>query len=98
LAEALETGEQTLSPAVLKSHAPSVDRCDQMITEIEEGEKLLTQDDEAESRLWVRLGLTLPRAGPKEKEQNAQPSDRVSASGVSYHQKYTYRPIAGSPL
>ena len=37
LAEALETEAKTISPSLLSAHAPSVDRCHQMITDIEEG-------------------------------------------------------------
>ena len=55
--EALETGAKTISPSLLTAHAPSVDRCHQMITDIEEGEKALHADPEATERLLARLGL-----------------------------------------
>ncbi len=64
LAEALETGARTISPSLLAAHAPSVDRCHQMITDIEEGEKALRADPEATERLLARLGL-----GPRRKRQ-----------------------------
>lgn len=51
LAEALETEAKTISPSLLAAHAPSVDRCNQMITDIEEGEKALRADPEATERL-----------------------------------------------
>ncbi len=57
LAEALETGAKTITPAVLEHHASSPDRCDQMITDIEEGEKALRVDPQAQERLLTRLGL-----------------------------------------
>ncbi len=61
LAEALETGAKTISPTLLASHAASMDRCDQMITDIEEGEKALRVDAQANERLLARLGLS-PRS------------------------------------
>lgn len=62
LSEALETGAKTISPSLLTAHAPSVDRCHQMITDIEEGEKALQADPEATERLLARLGLGTSRA------------------------------------
>ncbi len=57
LSEALETGARTISPSLLAAHAPSIDRCNQMITDIEEGEKGLRVDPEATEKLLARLGL-----------------------------------------
>ena len=57
LAEALDTEAKTISPSLLSAHAPSVDRCHQMITDIEEGEKALRADPVATERLLARLGL-----------------------------------------
>ncbi len=57
LAEVLETGEKTISPALLAQHASSPARCDQMITEMEEGEGHFKRDDEAEDRLRACLRL-----------------------------------------
>jgi AAA domain len=57
LDEALETGAKTITPAELAQHAVSVERCDQMITDSEEGEKLLAHDAKADERLLIRLGL-----------------------------------------
>ena len=61
LSEALETGAKTISPSLLAAHAPSIDRCNQMITDIEAGEKALRVDPEATEKLLARLGLGLRR-------------------------------------
>jgi energy-coupling factor transporter ATP-binding protein EcfA2 len=58
LADVLENGEKTLSPTVLQRHAETADRCDQMISDIEEGEKRMAADPEANERLLFRLGLS----------------------------------------
>jgi hypothetical protein len=71
LAEALETDQKTISPTLLTQHAPSPARCDQMITEIEEGEGHFKRDDEAEDRLRIRLGLK-PRQKSATSEQEQQ--------------------------
>lgn len=57
LREAVESGEKTISPALLLKHAASVDRCHQIITDIEEGERSLNADPQATERLMERLGL-----------------------------------------
>ena len=62
LAEALETGAKTIAPQVLERHAVEARRCDQMITDSEEGEKLLAHDAEADERLLMRLGLKQRRS------------------------------------
>jgi AAA domain len=89
LAEALENGEKTITPTVLEHHAASVDRCDQMIADIEEGEKLLTPDPTANERLLLRLGLSgrrNPRTGndpQKDKETvQASPSSKSRSGKV----------------
>lgn len=68
LGEALSTGAKTISPTLLAHHAPSPARCDQMITEIEEGEGYFKHDDEAEDRLRARLGLS-----PRRKNTTSTP-------------------------
>src|SRR5258708_12746354 len=65
LAEALETGQKNLTPDLLEHHALSVDRCVQMASDIEEGEKALMDDADAEYRLRVRLGLERPPSSRK---------------------------------
>lgn len=72
LVEALETGAKTISPALLEHHAPSTDRCDQMITDIEEGEKALSRDPAADERLLIRLGLAGRRSRAKSEQQESQ--------------------------
>src|SRR5260370_9003014 len=69
LAEALETGQKTLTSDLLEHHALSVDRCVQMASDIEEGEKALMDDADAEYRLRVRLGLEKPPSSRKIKPQ-----------------------------
>lgn len=61
LAETLETGATTLTQEVLEHHSVEAQRCDQMITDVEEGEKLLAHDAEADERLMLRLGLKRSR-------------------------------------
>ena len=64
LAAALATKKQVLTPEILERYAMSLDRCDQMLRDIEEGEQLLAHDPAAEGRLWFRLGLgTCPSNG-----------------------------------
>ena len=68
LSEALSAGAKTIEPSLLAHHAPSPARCDQMITEIEEGEGYFKHDDEAEERLRARLGLS-----PRRKNTTSTP-------------------------
>jgi hypothetical protein len=91
LAEAVETGEKTISPALLESHAPSPTRCDQMITEIEEGEGHFKQDEGAEDRLRSRLGLE-----PRGESRASQQKERGQPSGSSVGQRRASRdPLKG---
>lgn len=77
LDEALTNNEKTITTACLERHAVSADRCDQMMDDIEEGEKRMVADPEAEERLLIRLGLSGRRrvkngqgqAGETEKQQ-----------------------------
>jgi hypothetical protein len=81
LAEALETGQKTLTPHLLEHHARSVDRCVQMASDIEEGEKALMYDADAEYRLRVRLGLERPqssRQGKRPQENGGETPDDAS--------------------
>jgi hypothetical protein len=90
LAEALETGQKTLTQELLERHALSVDRCEQMMSDIEEGEKALSYDADADYRLRVRLGLERPqssRQGKRPQENDgetqgeASPKKRKSRAG-----------------
>jgi energy-coupling factor transporter ATP-binding protein EcfA2 len=58
LDEALANDEKTISTACLERHAETADRCDQMISDIEEGEKRMAADPSADERLLFRLGLS----------------------------------------
>ena len=75
LAEALENGEKTLSLALLERHAISADRCDQMISDVEEGERLMAHDPAADERLLLRLGL----AGRRSSRTKSQRQERAGA-------------------
>jgi hypothetical protein len=70
LAEALETGAQTITPAILQHHAASPSRCDQMITDIEEGEQILRVDEDADERLLARLGLKATKKRQTKSDQS----------------------------
>lgn len=75
LAEALENGEKTLSLALLERHAISADRCDQMISDVEEGERLMAHDPAADERLLLRLGL----AGRRSSRTKSERQERAGA-------------------
>jgi hypothetical protein len=92
LAEAVETGQKTISPALLESHAPSPARCDQMITEIEEGEGHFKQDEGAEDRLRNRLGLE-PR-----RESRASTASQQKESGQTQGSSVGQRRASRDPL
>jgi energy-coupling factor transporter ATP-binding protein EcfA2 len=70
LDEALESNEKTLSLALLEQHAISTDRCDQMISDIEEGEKRMAADPGADERLLFRLGLSGRRRAKNAQQEN----------------------------
>jgi len=72
LAEALENDEQTISMARLERHAISADRCDQMISDMEEGEKRMAADPGADERLLFRLGLSGRRQAKNGQEQGRE--------------------------
>lgn len=88
LSEALETGAKTISPSLLAAHAPSIDRCNQMITDIEEGEKALRADPEATEKLLARLGL-----GPRKtrEKRTASPGETSVPSAPSRHRRVGQR-------
>lgn len=71
LDEALQNNEKTLSPALLEQHAETADRCDQMISDIEEGEKRMAADPGADERLLFRLGLSGRRSNNAEPENDS---------------------------
>jgi AAA domain len=81
LAEALETGQKTLTQELLEHHALSVDQCNQMLSDIEEGEKALSYDADADSRLRVRLGLETP--AHRRQKKKSQENDEMMQSEPS---------------
>jgi hypothetical protein len=85
LREAVESGEKTISPALLLKHAASVDRCNQYITDIEEGERSLNADPQATERLMQRLGLNTrtrraKESPPEDEESEEPPKKKTPAS------------------
>jgi hypothetical protein len=83
LAEALETGQKTLTSDLLERHALSVDRCVQMASDIEEGEKALMDDADAEYRLRVRLGLERPPSSRQRKHPQENGKETPSETSKS---------------
>jgi energy-coupling factor transporter ATP-binding protein EcfA2 len=84
LREAVESGERTISPTLLLKHAASVDRCHQIITDIEEGERSLNADPQATERLMERLGLNTrtrrTKESPSENEEEEEPPKKKAPS------------------
>jgi hypothetical protein len=84
LREAVESGEKTISPTLLLKYAASVDRCHQMITDIEEGERSLNADPQATERLMQRLGLNSrtrrTKESPPENEEDEKPQKKKAPS------------------
>jgi energy-coupling factor transporter ATP-binding protein EcfA2 len=72
LTEALGKSAKTISPEILAHHAPSLAFREQMMTEIEEGEKGFNYDETAENELRKRMGLSRQR---KAKEDQAAPEE-----------------------
>ena len=99
LTEALETKAKTISPEILAHHAPSLAHREQMMTEIEEGEKGFTYDEAAEDELRKRMGLPRRRK-PKEERtvpeeadgESKTPKKRASAVG---HRLPAHDPVKG---
>jgi hypothetical protein len=87
LDEALANDEKTISVACLERHAETVDRCDQMINDIAEGEKRMAADPQADEQLLSRLGLSGRRTkngqkrGNKAKEQQTTTKPRGDRVG-----------------
>jgi hypothetical protein len=88
LDEALKNDEKTITTACLERHAISADRCDQMISDIEEGEKRMAADPQADERLLFRLGLSGRRRtkhgqkqGDGTEEQQITPRSRGARVG-----------------
>jgi hypothetical protein len=98
LAEALETGEKTISPALLAQHAASTDRCDQMITDIEEGEMALRHDPAADERLLIRLGLAGRRSRAKSEQQESQTGTQNNATSPSRNTRVGQRSPKRDPV
>lgn len=82
LAEELETGAKTISPTLLSHHAASVDRCNQLITDIEEGEKSLYVDPQATKRLLTRHGLNTRSTRQTRESQAENKEDEKPGSAV----------------
>jgi energy-coupling factor transporter ATP-binding protein EcfA2 len=68
LTETLHREASTITPEILAHHMPSLAYREQMMTEIEEGEKGFTCDEAAEDELRKRMGLP---SKPKTEEEGA---------------------------
>jgi hypothetical protein len=99
LTETLERSAKTIEPSILAHHAPSLAFREQMMTEIEAGEKGFTYDEAAEDELRKRLGLPRRR---KTKEAETTPEEinqeqkttKKRASSVG-HRKPSHDPVKG---
>lgn len=100
LTEALEKPAKTISPEILAHHAPSLAFREQMMTEIEEGEKGFLYDETAEDELRKRMGLPRRRKKAKEDqivseethEEPKTPKRRASSVG---HRNPSHDPVKG---
>ena len=99
LTETLERSAKTISPEILAHHAPSLAFREQMMTEIEEGEKGFSYDETAEDELRKRMGL--PRRRKTKEEEAAldetnqeQKTIKKRASAVG-HRKPSHDPVKG---
>lgn len=99
LTETLERSAKTISPEILAHHAPSLAFREQMMTEIEEGEKGFSYDETAEDELRKRMGLPRRRK-PKEAETAPEETDQEQkttkkrASSVG-HRSPSHDPVKG---
>lgn len=99
LTEILEKSAKTISPEILAPHAPSLAFREQMMTEIEEGEKGFIYDETAEDELRKRMGLPRRRK-PKEEETAPEETDQEQktpkkrASSVG-HRSPSHDPVKG---
>jgi hypothetical protein len=99
LTETLERSAKTISPEILAHHAPSLAFREQMMTEIEEGEKGFSYDETAEDELRKRMGLPRRR---KPKEEGTEPEEtnqeqkttKRRASSVG-HRSPSHDPVKG---
>jgi hypothetical protein len=99
LDEALQTGAKTILPGHLEHHALSTDRCDQMITDIEEGEELLTSDPAADERLLHRLGLAGHQSSrAKTSQQENKQAEQHGRSARSGNTRVGQRPASRDPV
>ncbi|HEY1353410.1 MAG TPA: hypothetical protein VGF67_27695 [Ktedonobacteraceae bacterium] len=84
LDEALANDEKTISTACLERHSETADRCDQMISDIAEGEKRMAADPQADERLLYRLGLSGHRRtknGQKQSDGTEKPQTSPKSRG-----------------
>ncbi len=102
LTEALEKSAKTISPEILAHHAPSLAFREQMMTEIEEGEKGFSYDETAEDELRKRMGLPRRRK-PKEEEtapeetNQEQKAAKKRTSSVG-HRSPSHDPVKGGAV
>jgi energy-coupling factor transporter ATP-binding protein EcfA2 len=103
LAQTLETGEKTMTSALLEQQAWSIEQCDQMTTEALEGEAKVLSAADGASRLQRRLGLESARIGKAkhEHQQNNQAQEAETAvpgrSACVGQRKPNRDPVKGEP-
>jgi len=99
LTETLERSAKTISPEILAHHAPSLAHREQMMREIEEGEKGFTYDEAAEDELRKRMGLPRRRKTQEERATPAETNEeqkttKKRASSVG-HRRPAHDPVKG---
>ena len=99
LTETLERSAKTIEPSILAHHAPSLAHREQMMTEIEEGEKGFIYDEAAEDELRKRMGLPRRRETQEERttpeETNAEQKTTKKRASAVGHRKPSHDPVQG---
>jgi DNA polymerase III delta prime subunit len=99
LTETLERSAKTIEPSILAHHAPSLAHREQMMTEIEEGEKGFIYDEAAEDELRKRMGLPRRRETQEERttpeETNAEQKTTKKRASAVGHRKPSHDPVKG---
>ncbi len=99
LAETLQTKAKTISPEIGAHHAPSLAHREQMLTEMEEGEKGFASDEAAEDELRKRMGLPRRRKTQEERtapeETSEEPKTAKKHVSSVGHPRPSHDPVKG---
>lgn len=99
LTETLERSAKTIEPEILAHHAPSLAYREQMMTEIEEGEKGFSYDEAAEDGLRKRMGLPRRRQTKDEsigtEESDGEPKTPKKPASVVGLRRPSHDPVKG---